>query len=99
MEIIDDKEPMPLRGRGATPKYPWALWYKHGQRVRIKKGIDFDVDVNVMRQMLYQKARAMDGKVTTEVATDPVTKHRYIEFTYYDTSRLMDEELFDGSTG
>jgi hypothetical protein len=69
MEILDDSESLPIRGRGST-KYPWETWLKHGQTVRIFKGEDFNVNVVTMRQMIYQKAKAFGGRAATAVGRD-----------------------------
>jgi hypothetical protein len=70
MEILDPSEALPLRGRGAAGKYPWDTWLQDKQTVRIFQGEDFKVNVVTMRQMIYQKAAALGGKVSTAVGKD-----------------------------
>jgi hypothetical protein len=91
MEVIKDYT-VPPRGRGAPPKYPWHQWFRHGVTVCIAQGEDFDIDTNVMRQQLYQKARAMNGKVSTEQKTD-VRNRQVIWMTFY-SNEPDDEQLW-----
>jgi hypothetical protein len=81
MEIIEGYT-VPLRGRGAPQKYPWDQWLKHGVTVCIVKGEDFDVDVQIMRQMLYAKSKTLQGRVSTEIR-ETITHKPCIWLTYH----------------
>ena len=42
--------------RTKNSKYPWDEWIKKGE-VTIERGVDFDVDVEVMRNLATRSAR------------------------------------------
>jgi hypothetical protein len=92
MEILDASQALPMRGRGAPPKYDWDTWYKHGQTGMITKGEDFECDVQVMRQQMYQKAKALGGKVSTEVR-HLLNDKTVIVFTFMRVEQFIDEDL------
>lgn len=93
MEIIEGYQ-VPLHGRGAPPKYPWNTWFKHGVTVCIVKGEDFDVDVQIMRQMLYARAKVEHGRVSTEIK-ETMSKKQCIWLTFYSEEESLDLSVME----
>jgi hypothetical protein len=59
-EVVDS---IPPRKNGKE-KYPWEQWFD-GRAWRITRGTDFDVEVAVMRQNIWQAARTRGLAVET----------------------------------
>lgn len=89
--------------RGRPPKYPWDEWFRQlaepGASIRLKRGVDFGIDLEYMRRSVLTEAkrRGMHVKTTAQMRGQYLRVDRVSRSRQRSRQRYRWSEWLDGT--